>query len=141
MVWCLLLAVPVYGVSGTLVELLGSAHVHRAGSLSVSHDSADPMAGWVDMRRAAASVRTGPRVHSHAGLERHHHDRDDADVITLDGGAGDGGSSVESSAHVLAVGEVAAVAVPVGQRFVWPEPAGASASPWWADAPARPPRA
>lgn len=54
LVWCLLVALPVFGVSSTLVELLGANHVQRIAARSLSHGDADVMRGWVDLRCASA---------------------------------------------------------------------------------------
>ena len=113
-VWCLLLALPIYGFSSTIVQLLGTAHSH--GPVAAS---ADPMAGWADARRSPHMARTTvadghslrhshshPHSHSHERLERHHHDANDETVLSLDGtvtesGASDAGSSSAGSAALV----------------------------------------
>lgn len=143
-IWCLLVALPVFGVSGTLVELLGPLHVHRAALVTAP---ADPMAGWVDMRRAAG-LTTIRNVHGHThGLfARHHHDRVDADVVALDAGvlqadaSDDGGASGGSFSHVIAVTGVATFAASPSLRFNWQAATSAAALPWTAGGPLRPPR-
>ena len=141
-VCCLLVALPVYGVSGTLVELLGPNHVHRATGASAS--VTDPMSGWVDMRRGFSTFTALRHVHTHSLFQRHHHDREDASVVAVDGGslegaaADDGGAG--ASAHLLAL--TGAVAVGEGERlrFPWPSAMPVAVLPWLADGPMRPPK-
>lgn len=145
--WCLLVAVPVYGVSGTLVELLGANHVHRQAALSVTVAKADPMEGWVDMRRASSSSHGAQHDHSHSVFERHHHDQTDESVVALDGGplqastsSDDGGSSAGSSVHLAALNEAGVPSSSSQLRFFWPAAAPAAAPRWTADGPTRPPK-
>lgn len=153
-IWCLLAAVPVYGLSGTIVELLGSSHMHVA--LDATARPSDPMAGWQDFRRASpamdraeghghAHLADGSHAapHAHAGLERHHHDRADASVVGIDGGPADAaqaddGSSV--SAHLLAPGDAASPTVELDDRRRWACAATSLVVTRQADAPERPPR-
>lgn len=144
-VWCLLVAIPVFGFSGTLVELLGANHIHRVVA-AVSVANADPMNGWVDMRRASAAA-TQPAVqpHSHSLFARHHHDRDDTSVIALDGAmqdqaSDDGGAPAGSLSHVLALTNVARVAPPSFTLYVWLDAAAPAVMHWIADGPLRPPK-
>lgn len=146
--WCLLVAVPVFGVSGTLVEMLGANHAHRSSTISLSQGGADVMHGWVDMRRASIPTAV-PRGHSHSHsvFARHHHDHDDDSVIALDGGllqgeaSDDGGASNGSFSHVMALTDLASSALPSVSRFAWLDAAAAAAMPWTADGPMRPPKA
>lgn len=147
-VWCLLVAVPVFGVSGTLVEMLGANHAHRAAATLLSQGGGDVMHGWVDMRRASVAAGA-PRGHSHAHslFARHHHDHDDASVIALDGGllqgeaSDDGGASNGSLSHIMALTDLASFALLSVSRFAWLDAAAAAAMPWTADGPMRPPKA
>ena len=140
--WCLLVAIPVFGLSGTMVELLGANHIHR----QVASADLGVMSGWIDMRRASGAI-TVPHVHthSHTAFARHHHDRDDDTVVALDGGAmqGDGaddGATSGASQHVLALTDAVLVASPSPLRFAWLDAAAAAALPWMADVPLRPPK-
>ena len=90
--WCLLVALPVYGLSATLVPLLGSMHLHHSSSAE-----SDPMAGWQDFRRAVHATTVVPQPHSHSIFQRHHHAHDDASVLSLDHAASDTSSSPEGS--------------------------------------------
>lgn len=114
LVWCLLAALPIYGFSATVVPLLGPSHSHRP-----SASTADPLDGWVDIRRgmtltAAASAR--PHVHSHSLFERHHHGPGDETVVPLDGDKqrmdGDAGSSTGSVTQAIALASALIVAAP-----------------------------
>lgn len=143
-IWCLLVAVPVFGVSGRLVELLGPLHVHRAALVS---SAADPMAGWIDMRRAPGMTTVSHlHSHSHGLFARHHHDRGDADVIALDAGLlhidapEDGGASGGTSTHLMAMNDVAAFRALPALRFAWRAAAEPAAMPWTTDGPMRPPK-
>lgn len=139
-IWCLLAAVPIYGLSGTIVELLGARHVHATPVLSaVAADTDDVMRGWQDFRRATAGMGHGHQhasdgshepAHDHSALERHHHDRADASVVALDGGPADaahadeGGSA--TATHLLALSSV-----------VLPAPAADDQGSWLAVTPPR----
>lgn len=104
-VW-LLVALPAYGLSGTLVQMLGSAHTH------VQATPTDPMAGWQDFRRAAAGG-SHPHPHSHAAPQRHHHVHADTSVVAMDGGShGDTSTPAGSAALVFAVPTDAGLRVP-----------------------------
>ena len=73
---CVLVAVSLYGVTSTVVTLLGSCHTHT------SADVAEAI-GMVleDFRRAdrgydtLGPIRPHTHDHSHLSLQRHHHDR------------------------------------------------------------------
>lgn len=96
-----------YGLSSTLLTLLGSNHVHRTAS------SSDSMSGWQDFRRSSDSVRMTPlgHVHSHDDLARHHHAAYDTTVVPLDSHASsDGGGSDDTSRLAGAVALVLAFA-------------------------------
>ena len=106
-VWCLLFALSIYGLSSTIVQLVGATHIHRQ---VVS--SADPMAGWVDPHRGPHSARmtfSHRDAHSHSLFERHHHDANDVTVLALDGtvtesaATDSGSSSTGSTVLVLAL--------------------------------------
>jgi hypothetical protein len=122
--WFMLIALPLYGVSATLVGLLGPVHFHKqaAAVRTVVADSG-PMAGWQDFRRVG-QVRDASD-HSHPGLGRHHHDGRDASAVTAgpdegDAGLGDGAAS---NAPTLVFVAVRAAALPGPAMIVlasWP---------------------
>lgn len=103
-VGCMLFALAVYGFSTTIVQLLGATHIHRQTAVS-----ADPMAGWVDIRRIPYVARTTVSLghtHTRSLFERHHHDVADETVLALEGpvtegAAGDAGSSSTGSATLV----------------------------------------
>ena len=99
-VWCLLLALPLCGLSTRLVELLGSRHMHRA---VVVADAG--MEGWQDFRRGGhhGTGAAHAPVHSHGFFERHHHDRADDSVVALDGEAAGMTVSEGDSASAVSV--------------------------------------
>lgn len=157
-VWCLLVSVPLYGFSASLIALLGSTHVHVA-SVQVAALFDPPPAAvkpgsavtgsmliLEDFRRVASAHPPAPHAHSHAALERHHHAPDDATVRSLDGGHHDGAGSDDGGgsttlSHVLALSDTAAFAMPALPAFAWAAPAGAALDPWTGEGLERPPRA
>lgn len=104
-VWCMLIALPCYGLSATMTEMLGSSHKHRTTAAT-----ANVMQGWVDFRRSHhLANRMVPHQHSHSMFERHHHDASDETVIALEGtppnsaAGNDGATPSGSAALVLAL--------------------------------------
>ena len=79
-VWCLLFALPMLGLSSIAVGMLGSSHHHAEAQRSAS-----AMRGWHDFRRTAHAPPSQPAEHAHAALLRHHHAGGDASVVALDG--------------------------------------------------------
>ena len=122
--WWLLVALPVYGLSSSIVALLGASHYHRdVAAAAVTH----AMDGWQDLRRGAGLRDAALPVHSHALLQRHSHAQGDSSVVTLDGGAGDGlmsGGAAEASAGsatLLALGaaDPIEIAAPCARPLAW----------------------
>ena len=104
--WLLMAAVPLCGLSGAVVELLGMKHFHQ----QAASGTVDPMAGWRDFRRALPAVGVESYGHAHTAVQRHHHATVDATVVALDGGlsegpwGGEGGVSAAAAAtHMLAL--------------------------------------
>ena len=105
---CVLVAVSLYGVTSTVVTLLGSYHTHTSAD-------AGEAAGMVleDFRRIDHAYDTlgltRPHTHTHAeshlSLQRHHHDSDDATVQSIDAAAEDpvGDAAAASAIGVLAM--------------------------------------
>lgn len=137
-VWYLLIALPVYGLSATLVQLLGASHVHvRTVQAAASLD------GWHDFRRAVARTERHAAVHlhAHAAFARHRHARDDVSVVALDARAGDHGaaaadasSSDGSATLVFALAGTAEPCQPYSRLVGWPRaepvtPAGREVMP------------
>ena len=115
-VWCLLFALPVFGLSSAAVGMLGASHHHTEAQRSAS-----VMLGWQDFRRTAHAPPSEPAKHSHAALLRHHHAEGDASVVALDGDAGDALQGEAAPVTLMfAIGEPAATrhAEPVAVR--WP---------------------
>ncbi|MBA2722375.1 MAG: hypothetical protein H0W48_04540 [Methylibium sp.] len=111
---CLLVALPVYGLAGSIAQWLGVQHSHDHGAV-LAH-AADPMAGWQDFRRIVAVGDATAHGHDHAALERHHHARGDASVNSL---GSDGGDSTPTDG-ASPVGSAGCMFIPV------------ASSPWYA---------
>ena len=104
--FCVLVAVSLYGVTSAVVTLLGSYHTHTSAD-------AGEAAGMVleDFRRIDHAYDTlgltRPHMHaeSHLSLQRHHHDSDDATVQSIDAGAEDpvGDGAAASAIGMLAM--------------------------------------
>ena len=101
---CVLVALSMYGVTSTVVTLLGSHHTHTAAA-------AGEAAGTVleDFRRVDHGYDTldlaRAHAHAHLALQRHHHDSNDTTVQSLDVGAEDpvGNGAAASAIGVLAM--------------------------------------
>ncbi|MEO5737659.1 MAG: hypothetical protein ABIQ82_09395 [Variovorax sp.] len=93
LLWCLLLALPLQGLSAATIQLLGTNHTHR-GMAAV----APFMAGWQDFRRSPHWSDSPRPAHSHEWFQRHHHALDDASVVALDAQGGESPGDVGSSA-------------------------------------------
>ena len=130
---CLLLvAVSLYGLSATLVELLGARHMHVELAQAQASSPEGPMAGWQDPRRATVSISSVAHRHTHSVFERHHHAADDAGVVSLDGHGHDGGLSDEagsvpggSASLVLALAGSESMPALRLPPFAWELPAAA----------------
>ena len=81
-VWCLLFALPVYGLSSSVVALLGFKHFHT----SVASELAAPGV-LADFRRTAQAVNTAPAAQAHTWFARHHHAPTDASATAVDAAA------------------------------------------------------
>lgn len=101
-----LIAVSWYGMTSTVVTLLGSDHTHtRSGIHEV------PSMALVDFRRTDREFDTlGPtrpraQAHAHLVLQRHHHDRNDATVQSIEAEAEDalGAGTLTSTASAAAM--------------------------------------
>lgn len=147
--WCLLAALPLYGFSAALVQLLGARHVHtQASQTAQTGQDAGAFDGWRDFRRAGVVADARVLAHTHAAFERHHHAQDDASVVALDarsaddGAASAGASAADGSATlVLALAGAVGLRQPAGRSLPWPH--AEPATPAGRDAPPaeRPPRA
>ncbi len=87
--WCLLLALPVQGLSGVLLQWLGAQHRHQAevadaGALTTGWELRfrSAMAGYASPALAFRPAQQ-PADHGHGVFERHHHAADDASVLAL----------------------------------------------------------
>lgn len=167
LLWLLMLAVPVYGLSSTQLRVLGPAHWH-AGPPNTAASPSNAAAGWlspvvqwvdgtwatVQQWREQAHLRAhalgqGHRhgtAHRHVGLQHHAHAPSDATVRVLDG------ADPQLSDRVAHASLGAALLPLAPQPEGWALPAATSAGVWpgvpaarWASAspePAlRPPRA
>lgn len=122
--FCVLVAVSLYGVTSAVVTLLGSYHTHTSADVGEA-------TGMVleDFRRADRSYDTlGPirphtHDHSHLSLQRHHHDPNDASVESVDAGAdeplGDGATASVIGAVVMMVCGVLTVVAPFALPVRW----------------------
>ena len=108
LVWLLLAALLLQGGAAALAQVLGRAHTHRPVALQV--DSGPGwMAGLMAWRAAKLAelqvagvfrhVTPHADIHTHDGLERHHHGVGDDSVQALDG-ASDSDSGVSGTASV-----------------------------------------
>ena len=140
-VWCLLFALPVYGLSSSVVVLLGFKHFHP----SVAPELAAPGA-LADFRRIGQAVDTAPAAHAHTSFARHHHAPTDASATAVDAAA-DGESMSGESGSGGSVHQVVALlgAVhfrqPEARSFDWLAPAPGPASSRDPQPLERPPRA
>ena len=106
-VWCLLFALPVYGLSSSVVVLLGSKHFHTS---AVPELAARAM--LADFRRIGQAVDTAPATHAHTWFARHHHAPTDASATAVDAAAdgeslfGEGGSGGSVHQVVALIGAV-----------------------------------
>lgn len=152
LLWLLILALPVYGATGTHLRLLGPAHSHavpaQVHGTSPDRAAAEVTPTWlvrwvgqVQQLRAEAHLRAhalgrGASHHSHLGLEHHWHDAGDRTVQqAADPAVAElvAGAEAGSAMLVLAApprGGLSAQSVANGH---WPS---APASRWW-DAPQR----
>ena len=122
--FCVLMAVALYGVTSTVVSLLGSCHTHTPAD-------AGEAAGMVleDFRRVDHGFDTLgltlPHTHAHAHLllQRHHHDPNDATVQSVDAGAedplGDGAVASAIGALAMMVCGLLTVAAPLARSGRW----------------------
>ncbi len=118
-VWCLLFALPVYGLSASVVVLLGSKHFHT----SVASELVAP-AVLTDFRRIGQAVNTAPAAHAHTSFARHHHAPTDASATAVDAAADGESLSGESgsggSVHQLvALLEALHFRQPEARSFDW----------------------
>lgn len=91
--WCLLLALPLQGLSAATTQMLGTHHAHR--SMAAVAPSMD---GWQDFRRAPHWSESPRPAHSHEWFQRHHHAIDDGSVVALDAQSGEFAGDVGSGA-------------------------------------------
>jgi hypothetical protein len=133
-VWCLLLALPVYGLSGTIIQLIGPVHFHRAIDrldLAASLVGTDSNLVLQDFRRADSGVKTMSAVERHElshrqhPFARHRHAPDDTSVVVIDGSPeqalseGDTVASAGSACLSLAVGNGFRLNAPRCTAFAW----------------------
>ena len=125
-VWVLLLAVPAYGLAGVAAGLFGSSHRHH--SAFAASDGIE-RAGFHDFRRMAGATVTARTGHDHSVWQRHHHDRSDASVVSLEGQAQEesqsDGASTSSGSNALGTVAGEGIAVPEAAEIgrCWPRAA------------------
>jgi len=124
--WTMLLALPVYGCSATLLHILGPVHRHAATTTTTalegerSHGAphsglARLVASWKEWQASAhtrthhAGVAAHDHEHRHDGFERHHH-APGGDVVAL--GAQDTGSG--NADDLSAAAGVGSATLPLG---------------------------
>jgi hypothetical protein len=76
LVWLLLLALPLHGLSAALIGLIGQRHFHDTVSAHAL--------GRALWQADADTVDADRHAHQHSALQRHRHERSDAAVIALD---------------------------------------------------------
>ena len=118
-VCCLLIALPLGGLSSVMVQMLGASHFHQLAS------PVGTMTGWQDFRRAAQLQAATPSVHAHSLFERHHHVRGEVSVVALDGANGDSPSGNTAPSEIAPVGLAL-----IANDVVGPRSTGAVAAPW-----------
>ncbi len=160
-----MVALPVYGCSGALLQILGPVHKHAiaqaspadAGAVQVLSRGVDQLVSlWKDWQAYAhAQAHAVPAFahahqHRHDGFERHHH-TPGGDVIAIgaqDAGFGEAGdmgaaAGAGSATLPLALAVGLTIAVPVARRRRWPRD---NPKPWCSaqlcrlDRPPRPTR-
>lgn len=141
--WCLLVALPLAGLSSASVQMLGAAHFHHAAA---SPTPSVVMAGWTDFRRADGAHTTRRQEHSHASWHRHHHAPADPTVASIDGAAADtllADSSPGYAGAVLtwALGARLELHAAGAALTRWPWPEAHRAESVATEPPERPPRA
>lgn len=160
LVWLLLFALPVYGSSGVLLQLLGPQHRHVEVTPDADPRPAPTLQDWLGPQLSAMleTVRAQrallrhvaeaqPHHHHHGLFERHHHHAGDDSVVALGdahaaGDAASDGSAASAGGGLLAMGPLTAglVLAAVERRGDWPR---ISAGHWRSHAPGRlerPPR-
>ncbi|WP_326544188.1 hypothetical protein [Pseudorhodoferax sp.] len=162
----LLVALPLYGLGGALVQLLGPDHRHEAVAGTVHGGGWSELVGrqlqalvgpqtarlvenlrlQARLRPASAGHAHGAGAHHHHGLfERHHHGPHDASVVAV-GARGDGQGGVDaatagSMAMPLALAPGLRIPMAAARPVPWPP---RTAVHWHSHVPAlpeRPPRA
>lgn len=128
---CLAVALPLAGLSALLAGALGAVHFHHQPAAPTARD-AGPMAGWQDFRRVNHVADSGVHLHEHVKLGRHHHDANDAGLVTV--GAGERDDGVDGAATAAAGAIV--LAASAAASFDLPAPA-ATGVPWAAAAACR----
>lgn len=143
-VWVLLLAVPAYGLAGVAAGLFGSSHHHHpAFAASGGIERAD----LHDFRRMADATATLRTAHDHSVWHRHHHDRSDASVVSLDGQAQEeslsDGASTSSRSEALGTVACEGSSVPEAAEIghCWPRAAACLLARFVVVPPERPPKA
>lgn len=136
----LLLAVPVFGLSGLITELLGVQHRHEKVQIV-----ADSLVGWQDFRRATGAKPVSQQ-HSHLFWKRHHHSTSDASVVALDGGPQESSSGEAASISVGTVtlgtaGSLAIIYKPNESSSGWPCCGPYRVTTLAVEPPERPPKA
>jgi hypothetical protein len=127
---CLALALPLGGLSALLAGALGAVHFHQPAAVAALESG--PMAGWQDFRRLNHVADSGVHLHDHAKLGRHHHDANDAGLVTV--GAGEHDEGVDGAATAAAISIVLAASVTVSLDLPAPSATGV---PWAAAAACR----
>lgn len=139
-VWCLLFALPLAGLSSVLQSVFGSTHFHRQSQPAVS-----ALADWQDFRRVDHAFALGHPAPGHATWSRHHHAVADPTVASIDGGSadtvlGEAASSSSGSPMVWAIGAGFEIRKPAGSALNWPRLVHESVASRTTDPLERPPR-
>lgn len=155
----LLVALPLYGLGGALLRLLGPDHRHAAVAQAPAWSDlvgrqlqalvGPDTARLVDHLRLQARLRPAAPVHAHGmgthhhhdGYARHHHAPHDATVVATDGHGAADAATAGSTLLPLALPTALAIACAPAAPLRWPD---AAASRWHSHVPAlpeRPPRA
>lgn len=156
----LLVALPLYGLGGALLRMLGPDHRHATVAEAPSWSDlvgrqlqalvGPETSRLIDHLRLQARLRpaasghahgTGAHPHHHGGFARHHHAPHDATVVATDGHGGADAATAGSTLLPLALPTALAIPFAPASPLRWPDH---GASPWHSHVPAlpeRPPRA
>jgi len=146
MLWVLVLAVPVYGSAGALLQMLGPVHRHAVPAALPTQTAklhpapratptakgfvpawvVKPWQAWKEFAHAQSHGGLLQHAHAHDDFERHHHDPGDDAVTAL--GADDARSTAAELGAAAAAGNAS---LPMGTATPWLVPPCVADAPLW----------